>query len=143
MEISHEKTAFCVFGFKKGLVMTTEFFYKAKNNLNAARLCFDNGCYDACANRAYYAALQAAVAALADKGIKRDRVEHKWVHADFAGKLIRSRKIYPAKLKSFLPDMIAVREQADYKAESVSKQEAAHQLRKSEEFLTIVEKELT
>jgi len=39
--------------------------------------------------------------------------------------------------------MIAVREQADYKAESVSKQEAAHQLRKSEEFLTIVEKELT
>ncbi len=52
--------------------MTTEFFQKAKNNLNAAQLYFDNGFYDACANRAYYAALQAAVAALEDKGLKKE-----------------------------------------------------------------------
>lgn len=123
--------------------MTTEFFRKAKDNLNVAQLCFDNGYYDACANRAYYAALQAAVAALEDKGIKKDRIEHGWVQAEFAGKLIRSRKIYPTKMKTYLLDMQVVRNDADYSDEGVSKKEANQQLRKSEEFLTLIEKELT
>jgi uncharacterized protein (UPF0332 family) len=122
--------------------MTTEFFYKAKNNFNAAQLCLDNGFYDACANRAYYAALQAALAALADKGIKRDRVEHKWVHADFAGKLIRSRKIYPTKLKSYLPDMQIIRDWADYKSENISRKRASEQLLMAKEMLTLIEKEI-
>ena len=123
--------------------MTTEFFQKAKNNLNAAQLCFDNGLYDACANRAYYAALQAAVAALEDKGIKRDRIDHGWVQAEFAGKLIRNRKIYPAKLKSHLTDMQMVRDRADYSGENISKNKASEQIRKSGEMLTMIEKELT
>ena len=45
--------------------MKSEFLAKAKENLTAARLCFENGLYNACANRTYYAALQAAIAALA------------------------------------------------------------------------------
>jgi uncharacterized protein (UPF0332 family) len=122
--------------------MTTGFFYKAQNNLNVAQLCFDNGFYDACANRAYYAALQAAVAALADKGIIRDKIEHKWVHADFAGKLIRSRKIYPSKLRSYLADMQAVREQADYKKEAVNKHLALQQLRMAKELMSAIKKEI-
>jgi len=122
--------------------MTTEFFYKAKDNLNVAQWSFDNGYYDACANRAYYAALQAAVAALADKGIKRDRIDHKWVQADFAAKLIKSRKIYPTKLKSYLMDMQRIRDYADYSGENISRKKAAEQLRKSEEILTMIGKEL-
>ena len=123
--------------------MATEFFHKAEDNLNVARLCFDNGYYDACANRAYYAALQAAVAALEDKGIKRERIDHKWVQAEFSGKLIHSRKIYPIKLKAYLPDMQSVRNDADYSDEGVSKKDADRQLRKSEEFLKLIGKELT
>jgi len=121
--------------------MTTDFFYKAKDNLKVAQWSFDNGYYDACANRAYYAALQAAVAALADKGIKRDRIDHKWVQAEFSGKLIRSRKVYPTKLKSYLMDMQRVRDDADYSGENISRKKAAEQLRKSEEMLTMIGKE--
>ncbi len=48
--------------------MKTEFLAKAEENLTAAQVCFENGLFNACANRAYYAALHAAVAALAHKG---------------------------------------------------------------------------
>ena len=122
--------------------MTTEFFSKAEDNLNVARLCFDNGFYDACANRAYYAALQAAVAALGACGITKDRIEHKWVQAEFSSNLIKSRKIYPAKLKSYLMDMQRIRDDADYSGENISRKKAAEQLRKSEEMLTMIGKEL-
>jgi len=37
--------------------MTTGFFEKAKENLASAQICFDNGLYNACDNRSYYAAL--------------------------------------------------------------------------------------
>jgi len=63
--------------------MKTEFSDKAKENLKAAQICFDNGLFNACANRAYYAALQAAVAALAHRGVKRDKIDHGQVQADF------------------------------------------------------------
>jgi uncharacterized protein (UPF0332 family) len=56
--------------------MIFPFFLKAKENLTAARICFDAGLYNACANRAYYAALQAVIAALAHNGIHRDRIDH-------------------------------------------------------------------
>jgi len=36
-----------------------EFLNKTKENLTAAQVCFENGLFNACANRAYYAALQA------------------------------------------------------------------------------------
>jgi uncharacterized protein (UPF0332 family) len=122
--------------------MTTEFLYKAKDNLNVAQWSFDNGYYDACANRAYYAALQAAIAALADNGIKRERMEYKWIQAEFAGKLIKSRKVYPAKLKSYLPEMLAIREKADYKTDKVNKKKAFEQLCMAKEMLDLIEKEI-
>ncbi len=50
--------------------MKTEFLARAEENLTAARICFENGLYNACANRAYYAALHTAVAALAHRGDK-------------------------------------------------------------------------
>ena len=122
--------------------MTTDFFYKAKDNLKVAQWSFDNGYYDACANRAYYSALQSAIAALADNGIKRERMEYKWVQAEFAGKLIKSRKVYPAKLKSYLPEMLAIREKADYKTDKVNKKKAAEQLCMAKEMLDLIEKEI-
>ena len=86
--------------------------------------------------------MQAAVAALGACGITKDRIEHKWVQAEFSSKLIKSRKIYPAKLKSYLMDMQRIRDDADYSGENISRKKAAEQLRKSEEMLTMIGKEL-
>jgi len=122
--------------------MKNGFLDKAKTNLTVAQICFDREFYDACANRAYYAAFQAAVAALADKGIKRDKADHKLVQADFSEKLIKRQKIYPGKLKSYLMDMQGVRNQADCSHASVSRKLAFQQIHKAEELITIIGKEL-
>jgi len=119
-----------------------EFLNKAEENLTAAQVCFDNGLFNACANRTYYAALQAAISALAHRGIKRDKIDHGQVQADFSGELINRRKIYPAKLKSYLPDIQFVRNQADYSGENVSKQRAAKRLSMAYGFTDFIRKEL-
>jgi uncharacterized protein (UPF0332 family) len=119
-----------------------EFLNKAKENLTAAQVCFDNGLFNACANRAYYAALQAAISALAHRGIKRDKIDHGQVQADFSSELINRRKIYPAKLKSYLSDMQLVRNQADYSAKQISRKVAHLRLSKSEEMLGLIGKEI-
>jgi len=122
--------------------MKTEFFNKAKENFAATQICFDNGLYNACANRAYYAALHAAIAALAHKGIRRDKIDHAQVRADFSGELIKRQKIYPAKLKSYLYDMQLARNQADYSGGSVSRKAASVWLAKSQEFSEYIKKEI-
>ncbi len=122
--------------------MKTGFFNKAKANLKVAQICFENGFYDACANRAYYAALQSAIAALADKGVKKPKADHKQIQADFSEKLVKRQKIYPARLKSYLMDMQGVRNQADYTDEGISRNLASQQISKASEMIASIEKEL-
>lgn len=122
--------------------MILEFMDKAFANLDAARLCFENGLYDASANRAYYAAFQAAVAALAFQGIKKHVLGHEWVQAEFNGRMIKRAKRIPGRFKSYLPDMQAVRDIADYDPEAVSKRTASNQVRKAEEMVRLIEKVL-
>ncbi len=121
--------------------MKTEFLTKAKENLTAARICFENGLYNACANRAYYAALHAAVAALAHRGIRRDKINHGQVQADFSGELMKRRKVYPAKMKSYLPDMQIVRNKADYSGDNITRQRAGKWLARIKELVESIEKE--
>ena len=122
--------------------MKTEFLAKAEENLTAAQVCFENGLYNACANRTYYAALHAAVAAPAHRGIKRDKINHGQVQADFSGELIKRRKVYPSRFRSCLPDLQFVRNQADYSSEDVSRKRAYKRLSLSEELTGFVEKEI-
>ncbi|HHC24388.1 MAG TPA: HEPN domain-containing protein [Desulfobacterales bacterium] len=122
--------------------MINEFFSKAEKNLKAARLLFESGLYNACANRSYYATLQAAVAVLASKGFKRDRIDHGTVQADFSQRLIKRKKVFPSKFRSYLTDMQAVRDQADYSVKDVSKRLASKQVSRSEEMIEIIRKEL-
>jgi uncharacterized protein (UPF0332 family) len=119
------------------------FLSKAKRNLILAKYCVENGFYDASANRAYYAAFQAAIAALANQGIKREDNDHKWVQASFSGELIKRRKIYPQRLKSFLSDMLGVRNDADYSIRHVSKKIALRQFSKAEDFVETIVQELS
>jgi len=122
--------------------MTTEFLNKAHENLRAAQLCFEQSLYNACVNRIYYAALHAAIAALEAKGIKRDKIDHKWVQSDFSEKLITRQKVYAAKFKSYLPDMQIVRNIADYTDKQVSKKQAHLWLSRLQELVAAIEKEL-
>ena len=101
--------------------MQNIFLDKAKENLKMAQLSFEHECYNACANRAYYAAFQAAVAALSDKGISKGKFEHRWVQAEFSGRLIRRQKVYPSDMKSWLMKMHLVRNTADYEGKTVNK----------------------
>ncbi len=118
------------------------FLKKAQDNLTLAKYCLENGYYDASANRAYYAAFQAAIAALAVAGITSPKPEHKWTQSAFNGELIKRRKIYPSRLSSYLADMIKVRIKADYSDELISKKTASRQFSQSEDFVTAIAKEL-
>jgi uncharacterized protein (UPF0332 family) len=126
----------------KGGTMHFVFLDKAQANLAAAQHCFDNGFYEASANRAYCAAFQAAVAALAAQGIRSDKNEHKWVQAHFNGELIWRRKIYPSKLRAYLSDMLTMRNEADYSETRLSKGAAQRQFVRAREFVETIIMEL-
>jgi len=120
-----------------------EFLNKAEENLKIAQISFDNECYNACANRAYYASFQAAIAALTDKGfLSKGRNDHKWVQAEFSEKLIKRQKVYPAKIKSYLMKMQMLRNIADYEYETVCKKDASEQIRKAAEMIGFIRKEI-
>ena len=114
--------------------MEKEFFAKAEQNIKAAELLFENGLYDASANRSYYAALHTAVAALSKAGIKTERISHETTQSNFSAELIRKRKIYPNHLRSYLSDLQRVRNDADYRMKFISKKVASRQLKKAKEF---------
>lgn len=118
--------------------MVQEFLQKAEENLRITRLAFENGAYNASANRAYYASFHAAVAALAAEGLKKKGHPHDWVQAQFSGLLIRQRKLYPSAMKSYLVDMLEQREDADYSETMISKANARLQLKQATEFVTAV-----
>ncbi|QTA87298.1 HEPN domain-containing protein [Desulfonema magnum] len=121
--------------------MINEFFEKAQENLKAAQILFEQKLYNASANRAYYAAFQMAVARLASQGVKNEKNSHSWIQANFNGEFIQKHKIYPGRMRSYLPDLLSVRNRADYKSESLSRKAASRQLHKAEEFIRTVKKE--
>ncbi len=122
--------------------MKAAFLQKALDNLSVARYCFEHGFNDAAVNRAYYAAFQAAIAALAHAGITNAKNDHKWVQANFNSGLIKRRKVYPSHLKSYLGDMLTFRNLADYSANNLSKKIAGEQLIRAEDFVLNIRKEL-
>lgn len=123
--------------------MKAEFFSKARENLKAAQILFDNDLFNAVANRTYYAAFQAAIAALIDKGITNSKYEHKWVQSTFNNELINKRKIYPSSIKSYLMDLQRMRNKADYTSDTISKKIANRQLTKAKEFVEAIKKEMS
>ena len=121
--------------------MESTFAIKAEENLRAAEVLYEKAMYNASANRAYYAALQAAVVALLKGGIRLERIDHEKVQAQFSGKLIRRRKLYPGRLRSHLQDLQMVRDVADYRTGIVSRKRARRQLRRAREFVETVQQE--
>jgi uncharacterized protein (UPF0332 family) len=114
---------------------------KARESLRAAQLLLESGCVNSVANRSYYAAFHAARAAIIASGLSTS--EKRWAHEALQGKfseLIRQKKAYPSHIKSYLMELIAVRELADYGLEMVSLRVAKECVRKATEFVTLIEK---
>lgn len=122
--------------------MRDEFLTKARENLQAAEILFEHRLYNAAVNRAYYAAFQAAIAALADQGIVIERQSHAAIQANFATELIQRRKRYAGHFRAYLMGLQSVRDDADYKLQSVSSRVTRRQLTKAKEFVEAIVREL-
>jgi uncharacterized protein (UPF0332 family) len=117
----------------------TIYLAKATESLLTAESEFVNGRYNSCANRCYYACLQAAIAALLREGIRpRGQWSHEFVQAQFVGVLINQRKRYDPELRRVLSDNQSLRDQADYRPELVTATQAGRALRRSRMFVTAV-----
>jgi uncharacterized protein (UPF0332 family) len=114
---------------------------KAHENLRSAENAFNDGAYNACANRAYYASYHAAVAMLLAKGFT-PKTGHKVIQAMFSSELINNRKILPARLKSYLADLQVKRNIADYEPIDITKKDANVQLKQAREFITVITEEI-
>ncbi|MBM2815274.1 MAG: hypothetical protein HW421_2036 [Ignavibacteria bacterium] len=116
--------------------MKESFIIRAKENLKAAELLYENCLYNASANRAYYAAFHAAIAGIYSIGITPD-IDHKTVQSLFSDYFFNRRKIYPSKFKKYLKDLQINRNDADYK-NGISKRIAKQQLSYSKELVELI-----
>ena len=112
---------------------------KAQESLAGAESEWANGRFNNCANRAYYACFQAAIAALLAADIRppggSDEWSHSFVPAQFNGQLINRRKLYPPELRDTLSRTYLVRQTADYDRKPVSRTEAERALRRARLFV--------
>jgi uncharacterized protein (UPF0332 family) len=119
---------------------------KALESLTSAEADYTAERYNSCANRAYYACFQAAVAALLAAGIRpmspRGEWSHEFVQSQFNGLLITRRKRYPATLRRTLRDTIEVREKADYTASVVSERVARRVLSAAQLFVRTIQEQI-
>jgi uncharacterized protein (UPF0332 family) len=121
----------------------TIYWTKAQENLASAELLLANGRYNACANRAYYAALQASIVALLNEGYTVEKIDHALAQGDFVGKLIHRKKIYPQQIASYLDSLRQAREDADYKLKMISEVRARRQVTHAVEFLHLIRQRIT
>jgi uncharacterized protein (UPF0332 family) len=102
---------------------------KARQNLAAAVALRDAGQFDASASRAYYAAFQAAVAALWVEGIRArpdqtGTLSHAAVLGEWSGRLVYRRKLYPPELRDTLQVLRKMRLKGDYSVQPSTEREA-------------------
>jgi uncharacterized protein (UPF0332 family) len=119
------------------------FLGKAVESLAGADSERVNRRYNNCANRCYYACFQAAIAALYAAGIRPTGGQwtHTFVHGQFAGQLIRRRKLYAAALRDTLPRLQKLRHEADYATYQVTETEATRAFRRSQAFVRAIQQE--
>jgi uncharacterized protein (UPF0332 family) len=118
------------------------YLLKSEDSLAGAVSEFANGRFDNCANRAYYACFQAAIAALVREGVgppgKADQWGHDYVQARFTGELFNRRKRHPAALGEALIRGLRLRLLADYKNERVTEVQASRALARARQFVTAI-----
>ena len=120
------------------------FLYKARESVVGARIDYEVGRYNNCANRTYYACFQAAIHALLLEGIMLPSGGTEWGHdfvqAQFIGQLINRRHLYAPELRLALPENYRLRVRADYQVDAVSEVRASRALQRAERFVGAVVK---
>lgn len=118
------------------------FLAKAQSNLQAAERDRSHRTFDPCVSRAYFAAFQAAVAALLALADYRRRGQY-WNHgeiaAEFTRRLIRQRKVFGGEMASILDDLKTRRHQADYSTFSMSEKIAQRALDKARKLMDVIQ----
>jgi uncharacterized protein (UPF0332 family) len=114
---------------------------KARESLASAEADLEAGRHNSAANRAYYAAFQAAVAALIHTEIRPQTGswQHRFVLSQFSGKLVRRRKLLSADLPATFDRLFRTRIVADYEANSVSPASVSRSVRGAHQFVAEVE----
>ena len=104
---------------------------KARESLASAEADLAAGRFNSVANRAYYAAFQAAVAMLVAEGVQArgSSWEHKFVLAQFSVTLVRRRKLFPGEFRHVMQAMMDLRLKADYQEGWVTRNEANRMVR--------------
>ncbi len=107
------------------------FLRKARESLASAEADVRAGRYNSAANRSYYAAFQAAVAALINAGIRPagNQWQHRFVNSQFSGKLVRRRKLLDSDFPALLDDLFRTRVVGDYEAGDVARRDASRGIR--------------
>ena len=115
---------------------------KARESLVSAKADVAAGRYNSAANRAYYAAFQAAIAALIHNDIRPAQKgwQHKFVINQFSGKLVKRRKMFPAGLVPTIERLFQVRVVGDYETVDVSKGDAGKSFRNATLFVEEIER---
>jgi len=116
------------------------FLGKAAESLASADADFAAGRFNSCANRAYYAGFQAAIACLIHSGvISGDQSwSHRFVISEVSGTLIRRRKLLPTRFRGTLDVLLRNRLVADYQTGSVNRKAARTGLQDSKSFVNSV-----
>jgi uncharacterized protein (UPF0332 family) len=114
---------------------------KARNSLRTAQSAYEQGDFDSCASRAYFAVFQAEITALIKlTELRPEAWRHEHVQAEFNRRLIQTRKVFPASLRSIHDDLIGRRHTADYTGQHVSARLAEQCVRRATEMLTAIER---
>ena len=115
------------------------YLHKARESLASAEADAAARRYNSAANRSYYAAFQAAVAALIRQEIRPKKAwEHNFVASQFSGKLVRRRKVIPARFTHTLDNLFDLRVTADYEEGDVSGRSAQEAAKAARDFVAAV-----
>ena len=123
------------------------FLAKAEECLAGAESDFSAGRNNNCANRCYYACFNAARAALLMERIGPRRRDARWDHgcvqAEFAGRLVNRRTVYPPDFRDVLTRLSLAREEADYGTEQITGVQGARGLRRARALVASIRGKVT
>jgi uncharacterized protein (UPF0332 family) len=127
--------------------MTNAAIYLAKADqcLAGAALAVAHGQYNNAANRAYYAAFQAAIAALRTAGVEPPTPRywgHDFVLREYCARLARPHGNYPPESAPIFKALQDERLKADYEIELLSRDSGERALALAQEFVVAVRQRL-
>src|SRR5919205_4412131 len=124
---------------------TAIYLTKAEQCLAGAALAVAHGHYNNAANRAYYAAFQAAIAALRTAGVEPPTPRY-WAHdfvlREYCARLARPHGAYPPRSAPVFKALQDERLKADYEVEMLGRLSGERALALAQEFVAAVRQRL-